>query len=85
MSKFMHKIQPIKLDKTRGKSNSDKATTKELHWVKSLAGALYWLGSGFMPQASYLSSFVQQIIPGQCVRDIGDINALLKELCKLKH
>lgn len=84
MNSFLSKLNPIPINKHRRKQVHERSTPNEIELFRSLAGALLWLGSAVMPQASCIASFMQQKVTRLRVKDITDANARLKELRDIK-
>ena len=83
MRSYITRLKPIELSRMRKKQNDDVATAEERTRFKSLAGTINFLGSGVLPQASFVASSMQQKTGRLLVRNIREANAMVSELTKL--
>lgn len=84
MTRFFSKVKSIYIDKKRRKQAQESVTKEDILSYQSLAGALLWLGSAVMPQASSIATLMQQKITRLRVCDLLDANARLHELRNFK-
>lgn len=56
----------------------------ELRDYKRLCGELIWLGSAMLPQASFMASFLQQLLPNLKVKHLIEANSMLRHLKSLR-
>lgn len=84
MVRYLERLKPITISRTRKKERSDKAITSELKQYRSLACTLMYLGNGVLPQASYVTSLLQQLVARVTVEQLVLANDILSDLMKLK-
>ena len=84
MARYIERLRPIELSRTRRKQRLDAATDRETTQYRSLAATLMFLGNAVLPQASYATSVLQQLIPKIRVEELVVANDMLKELLSLK-
>ena len=80
MDAYVTAIPFLFVDRDRRKEQGEKATQKEFKCFRSLAGALVWLGSGTLPQASCFGSLLHQQLLRLSVRHLCDANRIVKEI-----
>jgi len=84
MLRYIERLKPIILSRARRKQRTEAATEVELKQYRSLACTLMYLGNGVLPQASYVTSTLQQQISKVFVEQLVMANGMLKELRALK-
>ena len=84
MSRYIERLRPIELSRTRHRQRMDAATERETTQYRSLAATLMFLRNAVLPQASYATSVLQQMIPKIRVDDLVIANDMLKELLSPK-
>lgn len=60
MMEYMERIKPLKKIFSEGRDQHTKTTSEEVRQFGKHAGELVWLGSGALPQSSYLRLLFQQ-------------------------
>lgn len=83
MIRYLERLKPIMLSRTRRKQRREMATEIELKQYRSLACTLMYLGNGVPPQAAYVTSAMQQIVSKVTVEQLVTVNEMLAELLKL--
>lgn len=83
MAKYLLRVKPIELSRTRRKEQAERATQTEVSMLKSLAGVVNFLGSGALPQATYIASWMQQCTTQLTVEHLVETNNCVRELLKL--
>lgn len=83
MIRYMERLKPITLSRQRRRQHHEPASDTEKRQYRSLAGTLLYLGNGVMPQASYVTSVLQQQISALKVRHLVDANNMLGEILQL--
>lgn len=84
MIRYLERLKPITMSRARRKQRTDKATEIEIKQYRSLACTLMYLGNGVLPQASYITSSLQQMVSRVNVEQLSVANEMLKEMLKLK-
>lgn len=84
MKRYVERRKPIPLSKPRRKQLQEPATETEKKQYRSLAGTLLYLGNGILPQASYVTSVLQQQISALMVRHLVDVNSMVCEILHLE-
>lgn len=83
MHRYLERVKPIEVSRSRRKERDAPVTSSELTQYRSLACTLMYLGNGVLPQASYVTSALQQCLPGIRVRHLIEANEMTKELLEL--
>lgn len=83
MQSFAKGINRIPLSRSRRKQQNELATPRETTLYKGLAGGLVWLGSGAIPQASFVASNMQQKLGCLKVCHLHEANNMLREILSL--
>lgn len=84
MIRYLERLKPIVISRERRKQRMEMATQAEVKQYRSLACTLMYLGNGVLPQASYITSALQQWIGKVNVERLVQANEMLKELLNLK-
>ena len=84
MLRYIERLRTIELSSTRRKQRMDTATEGETTQYRSLAATLMFLGNAVLPQASYATSVLEQMIAKLRVEELVIANDMLKELLSLK-
>ena len=84
MVRYLERLTPIELSRSRTKMRKDIATDKEAKQYRSLAATLMYLGNAVLPQASYATSILQQMLPKLRIEELVKANDILKEVLALK-
>lgn len=84
MNAYVRNMKYIEIPTERKKHRLDKATDDERNAFRSMAGEFIWAGSGALPPAAYIGSWMQQRVPSLTVEDILQANGMLKEMRELK-
>lgn len=84
MKRYVERLKPITLTKTRRSQEQEMATEEEKTQYRSLAGTLLYMGNAVMPQASYVTSVLQQQISALRVKHLAQANEMVKELLQLE-
>lgn len=82
MIRYLERLKPILISRTRKKERSSPATELEIKQYRSLAATLMYLGNGVLPQASYATSALQQKIGKLIVEHLVMENEMLSDLMK---
>lgn len=83
MNSYMSKLQLMELSRERKKQVECDATPMELTEYRNRCGIILWLGNGVLPQASFVSSLMQQYVGKLKVGDIRRANEMIKEIRNL--
>ena len=81
---YVERLKAIALSRIRRKNINERATASEIKQFRSMACTLLYLGSGVLPQASFATSTLQQMISQLSVDSLIKANAMVKELLALK-
>lgn len=84
MERYLERLKPIPLPKPRRRQSQEPATETEKKQYRSLAGTLLYLGNGVLPQASFVTSVLQQQISALQVRHLVDANEMVAEIFQLE-
>ena len=84
MVRYLERLNPIDLSRSRTKMRKEIATDKEVTQYRSLAATLMYLGNAVLPQASYATSILQQMLPKLRIEELVKANDILKEVLALK-
>lgn len=84
MKRYVERLKPISLSRQRRRQLHEFATETEKKQYRSLAGTLLYLGNGVLPQASYVTSVLQQQISALKVRNLVDANEMVGEILQLE-
>lgn len=80
MEAYMGEVKYIDISPERKKHRLDKTTDAEKAAFRSMAGEFVWAGSGTLPPASFIGSWMQQRVPRLTVEDLIQANGMLKEM-----
>lgn len=84
MEEYLREVKCIDIPAERKKHRLDKVTDSERAAFRSLAGEFVWAGSGALPPASFIGSWMQQRVPRLTVDDLIQANGMLKEMRDMK-
>ena len=84
MQRYVERLNAIEVSRTRRKQRMEPATEKEVKQYRSLAATLMFLGNAVLPQASYATSLLQQLLPKLRVEELVTANNFLTEILALK-
>lgn len=80
MKRYLERLTPINISRSRQKMRIDSATDKEVKQYRSLAATLMFFGNAVLPQASYATSLLQQKLPKLTVENLVMANDVLKRV-----
>lgn len=83
MIRYLERLKPIAISRSPKMERRQRATPSELQKYRSLAFTLIYLGNGVLPQAAFVTSALQQMVPRVTVEQLVTANDMLTELLKL--
>ena len=84
MDEYMDKISPLVLTTNTKKQQDSKCNEDERKLFLGLTGQLNWLGHGSLPQASYISSKLQEYTGDLRIKHMCEANQLLRSISNLE-
>lgn len=84
MWEYTEKLTQVDMSRKRLKQREEKATNEEESAYRALAGTLMYMGNAIVPQASMVTSKMQQRLGDLRVKHLIDGNASVKEILKLR-
>lgn len=76
----MNMVKSMDIPMLRRKESSSKATKAQHDDYRSFAGSSVWVGSGSLPHASFVGSYMQQVSPRLRVQNLTEANRILNEI-----
>lgn len=84
MEHYLNAISALTVTEDRKGNRDMRATEREIEAYRGLSKELVWLGCGFMPQASFIRSFMQHKLPRLMVADMIETKCMVKVLKEQK-
>lgn len=81
---YIEKLSPVELTRERRRQKGEKATASEETAYRALAGTLMYMGNSVTPQASFITSRMQQELGDLRVGHIIEGNNRTKEMVNLR-